>query len=243
MNETEKMYKLCKMAMIITSIIILVICGMKFLNDKTIGAIVLFVVYCLFVAIMYVGLNNKKQKQPGFFENKLFVFIYFIMPFICMLIVFFVVMKPFGDKRIYNVGDIKITFPKGDSMVYGTKDGKGYSDANYYEDKCYIKLKVINNDPNKEVLENIKNSVSLDGKITDDVSERDLYNLDLTEGKETINGKEWVSYKGEYKEIKFAVYYYEKDKDLYYLEVHNYNEKPSLCDEKIKETFNKIEYK
>ena len=190
--------------------------------------------------ILYLSIKMITKNMPYFFENKNNSLRYII----ALLGVIFMLLIMFSlDKLTYQIGSIQVTFPKEKGFVYGEKDGNNdYNHAYYYFDYCSIEVKKVYNNTNYSIFDNMKKNMNLESKITDEIRIKDIYNSEFTEGKETINEKEWNTFYTKVETINYTIYYTVIDNYIYQINTENYNINPDVCTKKIDQTFKTIKY-
>lgn len=212
------------------------------INGQVKNAIDISIINTTGIFIAYICMKRTLKINPNFLANNTNI-LQVASTIITFMGVLFISCSFMIDKHSYKIGDIQIKFPKENGYIYGRKDAnKKYYYAEYYHNYCLIEMQKSGNNSRYSVFENIKQNVKLDNKITDSVSLEDIYNSNFIEGKATINGKEWNTYYTQVDNVKYTIYYLIIENDIYQINTANYNENPSICTNKIDETFKTIKY-
>ena len=152
-----------------------------------------------------------------------------------------------SSNRSFEIGDLKVDFPKDMNKTLESKDFVGkYTALGFYnreEEKatCSITISYSNND-DKPTIDNMKDGnteKSIDkNTTTDDFIASSRYSLSST----TINGKKWDYL--EYNQSTYYKIYGTTIKNKYYLiEIKDDHSSHTMCKQKEKEVLNSITYR
>ena len=243
MKKNNKVVPLIKNLLIAAIVEFIIIAIIFIANEQQNDAIMLGIIVFGFLLAFYVSIKLINENRPYFFERKTNL-LRISVSIISFMILVIIVSLSTIDKRSYEIGNIQIKFPKEKGFIYGDKDANNkYYYTHYYFNNCSIEIQRIYNNNEYSIFENIKSNIKLDNKITENIRLEDIYNSKFTERKEIINGKEWTINYTQVGTIKYTIYYIIIDDYIYQIGTANYNENPTICTNKINETFKTIKYK
>lgn len=241
-NKTVNIPPIIKIILILSILVVVTMISAFIINEQLKTAINLGNTFFIVFIVLFSCILLTKYFDPDLLKSKLALFMLASLIIFSMAILLINYNSSFII-RSYKIGDIQIKLPIGDNHIYGLKDANNkYYYAQYYNDNCLIEIQKTLYNKEYSVLENIKRNIKLEQKITETIKYDDIYNSELTEGKNNIYGIEWNTYYTEVDNIKYTINYLIIDDYIYHINTANYNEKPEVCNNKIDEAFKTIKY-